>query len=75
VRFPVLTAATTKKNVFWDVETYCLRELHRRFRGAHCLHHGSDAMMEAVITYETSINFYRTTWCNIMETVIWFISD
>jgi hypothetical protein len=24
-------------------------------------------MMEVVSTYETSVNFYQTTWCNIRE--------
>jgi hypothetical protein len=36
-----------------------------RFRGACCW--VIALMMEAVITSETSVNFYQTTWRNIPE--------
>jgi hypothetical protein len=51
-------------------------------RGVYCLHHQGDLsqffergllialMTEAVRSSETSVNFYRTTQCNIQKTVI-----
>jgi hypothetical protein len=39
VRFRVLTAASMKMTVFCDVALCRLAEVHRRFRGACCLHH------------------------------------
>jgi hypothetical protein len=47
--------------VFWDVAPSSLVEVHRRFRGAHCLHHQDDR------TSETPINFYETTRRNIPQ--------
>jgi hypothetical protein len=38
VRFQVLTEASMKMNVFWDVGPYSLVEVDRRFRGACCLY-------------------------------------
>jgi hypothetical protein len=38
VRFHVLTAASMKMFVFWDVAPCSLVEIDRRFRGAYCLH-------------------------------------
>jgi hypothetical protein len=48
VRFEVLTAAREKMVVFSVVAPFSLVEVHRRFRGACCLHHQGD---------ETSVNF------------------
>jgi hypothetical protein len=42
VRFQVLTAASMKIDVFWDVEPCSLVEVYRRFRAACCLHHQGD---------------------------------
>jgi hypothetical protein len=42
VRFQVLTAASTKMTVFWDVALCSLAENDRRFRGAYCLHQQGD---------------------------------
>jgi hypothetical protein len=72
VTFQVLTAASMKMTVFWDVRLCCLVEAYRRFRGTCCLHHQGDEslitlMMEAASTTETSINFYSSTWRNILE--------
>jgi hypothetical protein len=55
--------------VFWDVAPCSLVEVYRRFRGAYCLHLQVviTLMMEAASTFETSINFYQTTRCNIPE--------
>jgi hypothetical protein len=52
VRFQVLTAASVKIRVFWDVAPCSHIEVDRRFRAL---------MMEAVRTYETSVNFNVTT--------------
>jgi hypothetical protein len=41
-RFQVLTAASMKMAVFWDVAPCSLVEVYRRFRGACCLHHQGD---------------------------------
>jgi hypothetical protein len=54
--------------VFWDVAPWSLVEVFRRFRGACCLHHQGDLMMETASTSETSVNFYQATrwspwWC------------
>jgi hypothetical protein len=42
VRFQVLTAASMKMTVFWDVTLCSLVEVYRRFRGACCLNHQGD---------------------------------
>jgi hypothetical protein len=39
VRFQVLTAASMKLRVFWDVVPCSQVDVDRRFRGAYCLHH------------------------------------
>jgi hypothetical protein len=64
VRFRVLTAASMKMTVFWDVATCSLVEVYRRFRGAYC---DIALMMEAESTSETSVNFYQTTRRNNPE--------
>jgi hypothetical protein len=61
VRFQVLTAASMKFRVFWDVAPCSHVEVVRRFCGAYYLHHQSALMMEAVSTSETSVNFNVTT--------------
>jgi hypothetical protein len=65
MRFQVLTAASIKLTVFWDVAPCSPVETDRRFRGAYCL--WAALMMEAVSTSETSVNFYETTRSNIPE--------
>jgi hypothetical protein len=42
VRFQVLTEASMKFTVFWDVAPCSHVEVDRRFRGAYCLHHQGD---------------------------------
>jgi hypothetical protein len=42
VRFLVLTAASMKFRLFWDVAPCSHVEVDRRFRGAYCLHHQGD---------------------------------
>jgi hypothetical protein len=60
VRFQVLTAASMKVTVFWDVTPCSLVEVYRRFRGACCLHHQGGCP-------EASVNFYQTIWRNTLE--------
>jgi hypothetical protein len=52
VRFQVLMAASMNITAFFDIAS-CRRIIA--------------LMMEAVRTSETSVNFYETTWCNILE--------
>jgi hypothetical protein len=61
MRFQVLTAASMKFRVFWDVAPCSHIELDRRFRGAYCLHHQGGDRIEAVRTPETSVHFNMTT--------------
>jgi hypothetical protein len=42
VRNQVLTAASMKITIFWDVAPCSLVEVYRRFRGAFCLHYQGD---------------------------------
>jgi hypothetical protein len=37
VRFQILTVASLKMTVFWDVAPRSLVEVYRRIRGAYCL--------------------------------------
>jgi hypothetical protein len=74
VRFQVLTAAGMKFKVFWDVAPCSHVEVDRRFRGGYWIYHNWDEsswiiflMMEAVRTYETSVNFNVTTQWYIPE--------
>jgi hypothetical protein len=39
MRVQVLTAASMKFRIFWDVAPCSHVEVDRRFRGAYCLHH------------------------------------
>jgi hypothetical protein len=62
MRFQVLTAASMKFKVFWDVLPCSQIDVDRRFRGACCLHHQG-----AERTSETSIDIDLTTWQYIPE--------
>jgi hypothetical protein len=42
VRFQVLTAASMKFRVFWDILPHSQIDVDQRFRGACCLHHQGD---------------------------------
>jgi hypothetical protein len=48
----------------WYVAPCSLEEIYRRFRGAYC---PIALMIEAINTFETSLNFYQTTRRNILE--------
>jgi hypothetical protein len=73
VRCQVLTAASMKMTVFWDVALCSLVEVDGRFRSAYFLRDQSSSVtmtaliMEAVNTYETSVNLYESTRRNIPE--------
>jgi hypothetical protein len=72
-----------KMTAFWDIAPCSLIEVDRHFRGAYCLHHQGDdirdyttqyprrlfivLMMEAVRTYEASVNLHEPTRRNIPE--------
>jgi hypothetical protein len=58
VIFHILTAASMKFRVFWDVMPCSEIDVDRRFGGAYCLHHQDD---DAARTSETSVNIYLTT--------------
>jgi hypothetical protein len=55
-----LTAASMKIIIFWNVSTYSLVAINRRFRGAYCIQHQTVLMMEAVSASETSVDYYQT---------------
>jgi hypothetical protein len=42
VRFQILTAASMKMTVFWDIARWNMVECSRRFRGAYCLNRQGD---------------------------------
>jgi hypothetical protein len=42
VRFQVLTAASMKMSVFWDVPPCSLQGIDRSLRGSYCFHHQND---------------------------------
>jgi hypothetical protein len=62
----VLMAASMMFRVFWDIAPCGHIEVDWHFRGVYC-HHYQGALMEAVHTSETSVNFSVTTWCYIPE--------
>jgi hypothetical protein len=62
VRFQVVTAASMKTAVFWDVVSCSLID-DRFFRGSA----STDLMMEAASTSEKIFKFYETTRRNMPE--------
>jgi hypothetical protein len=64
--FQVLTVASMKTTVVWDVAPWLIQS--RRFRGAYYLNNQGNAMtMEAVSMSEMSVNFGQATCCNIPD--------
>jgi hypothetical protein len=61
VGFEVFMAASMKMDVFRVVTPCSLVEVYQRFRCPCCLHHLIALMMEAARSFETVVNFYRTT--------------
>jgi hypothetical protein len=51
VGFDVLTALSMKKTAFWDIDSYSLVELNRRFRDAYRLNHRDDRPDNGGSTY------------------------
>jgi hypothetical protein len=51
-------------DIFWDVALCILEEVYPRLRGICCIHH-QGAVMQAAITFESSVNFYQATRSNI----------
>jgi hypothetical protein len=64
VRFQLLTAASVKVVILWNVADCSLVEIDRSLRGAYYL---AALMMDAVRTSETSVSFYQMTRRNIAE--------
>jgi hypothetical protein len=68
MRFGVLTAASMKFTVFWDVAPCSLVEIYRLLEVlAASIFRAIALMMEAVSIFETSVNFYQITRRNIPE--------
>jgi hypothetical protein len=57
---------SVKMAVFWVAAPSSLVDVYRRFIRTCCLHQQGDKTVEAVSTSETSVNFYQTTWRNIL---------
>jgi hypothetical protein len=58
-------AASMKMTVFWDVALCSLIEIYHFSEVLTSSFIG--AMMKAVSTSETLVNFYQIAWCNIPE--------
>jgi hypothetical protein len=52
LRFYVLTGASMKVSVFWDVAP-CILVVYQRFRGVCCLHHQGDRPVRTVTRLQT----------------------
>jgi hypothetical protein len=48
VRFQVLTAASMKMTVFWDVAPCSMVDTDRRFRVAYCVNHQGTALKSVI---------------------------
>jgi hypothetical protein len=59
--FQVLSAASMKFRVFWDVAQFSVTGVDWRFRDAYCLLHQGALMMKAVRTSETSVHSNEAT--------------
>jgi hypothetical protein len=72
MRIHVLTAASTKMTVFWNVARCSLVEVYQSFRCAYAFHHRGDErlislIMEVVSTSETSVKSTTLHERNITE--------
>jgi hypothetical protein len=57
VRFQVLTAASTKMAVFWDVAPCSLVDVDRCLRGAYCLHlQGDESLLLLYVIINTDVS-------------------
>jgi hypothetical protein len=59
VRFQVLTAASMKFKVFWDILTCSQVDVDRRFRGAYCLYHQGGRTWLHGRTSQKTLNFAK----------------
>jgi hypothetical protein len=63
VRFEIQAEASIKMAVFWVTALFSLVEVYRRFKGACCLYHQGDGVLDDHLgdgdssTSETSVNF------------------
>jgi hypothetical protein len=58
VRFQILTTTNMNMPLFWDVASYSLVEMYRRFRCALCI--PGNEIITTICTSETSVTFYQT---------------
>jgi hypothetical protein len=56
-----------KNTAFWDMILCNLVKRHRRFRGTCCLLFQAPGINQTVHSFESSMNFYRTTWRYVRE--------
>jgi hypothetical protein len=61
VRFHVLAAMSMKMAVLWDAGQCTVIGTDRSFRAVTVT-----LTVKSVISSETSVNIYQTTWCNIL---------
>jgi hypothetical protein len=71
VRYQVLTAASMKMTVFWDVAPCSLVEVYRRFRGAYFLHHG--ATSQKTFSDTSLDDSAYVFWCRSFVAINWMI--
>jgi hypothetical protein len=65
VRFQILTTTNMNMPLFWDVASYSLVEIYRRFRYALCI--PGNEIITTICTSETSVTFYQTVRRNVPE--------
>jgi hypothetical protein len=76
VRFQVLTAASVKMTVFWDVTPYSLEESDLRFRGVYFFHHqGIDNIPEdSHLRANNLLRFKQAFWSVVFHGLFYVIS-
>jgi hypothetical protein len=68
MRFQVLTAASMKFRIFWDVAPCSHVEVDRRFRSVYCLHHQSD---ESSVIFTVAPRRYIPEYYNFIFTLLY----
>jgi hypothetical protein len=66
VRFQVLTAASMKITVLWDVASWSLVEVYQRFRGACCFHHQDDRPSHILPDYKAQHPTRQSSSCTVI---------
>jgi hypothetical protein len=64
VRFEVLTATNMNMDVFLDLEFCSLTEIHRRFRGAYCLHYQGNVPEDSLSSLQAGFRSLRRDQLN-----------